>query len=485
MILARCAILGPATAVFRFNASYLPDFLTVSVIALLNGLFSRFLFLVLTINNKSLINYKLQRYLQSSNNLSSHGHRSIFAVELWSMIHRLCKPLLSNSFFLFGARGTGKTRLIRSLFDGRDVKSYDLLEDSLAMSLNQRPELLRSGFLVEPPSSLWIVLDEVQRCPGLLNIAHKMIEQDGVHFALTGSSARKLKRGGANLLAGRAFVYQLFPFTSFELRDRFILSDALTFGTLPKLLSLSTDAEKKKYLESYAMMYIKEEIVAEQIVRKLTPFRRFLQVSAQMSGKCINYSALGRDVGADTKTVISYFDILEETHMGFRLEPFHTSVRKAQKMAPKFYWFDSGVRRALESTLDFAPAPGTSYYGELFEEFVVNEINRLNSYCETGYRMSYLSTHNSGAEIDVILSKGGGRKIIAIEIKSSSSAPEQKEVYRLKNSAGDCGATQIFYISLHPDPHLIAGVRCLFWQDALREIFLSNQQHFRLSPEIP
>jgi predicted AAA+ superfamily ATPase len=305
-----------------------------------------------------------------------------------------------------------------------------------------------------------------------------MIEQDSVHFALTGSSARKLKRGGANLLAGRAFVYHLFPLTAVELGDRFALSDALTFGTLPKILSLSSDAEKRKYLESYAMTYVKEEIVAEQVVRKLTPFRSFLQVSAQMSGKYVNYSAIGRDVGADTKTVISYFDILEETHMGFRLEPFHTSVRKAQKMAPKFYWFDSGVRRALENTLDFVPAPGTSYYGDLFEEFVVNEINRLNSYCETGYRLSYLSTHNSGTEIDVVLTKGGGREVIAIEIKSSSSAPEEKEVYRLKNAAGALGAKRIFYISLHPDPYLIAGVRCLFWQDALREIFLANQQNF-------
>ena len=389
------------------------------------------------------------------------------------MIHRLCKPLLSNSFFLFGARGTGKTRLVQSLFNGRDIKAYDLLEDSLATTFNRRPELLRSGFLAEPPSERWVVLDEVQRCPGLLNIAHKMIEQDDVHFALTGSSARKLKRGGANLLAGRAFVYHLFPLTSFELGDRFDLSDALTFGTLPKLLSLPTNAERKKYLESYALTYIKEEIVAEQLVRKLTPFRSFLQVSAQMSGKCVNHSAIGRDIGADTKTVISYFDILEETHMGFRLEPFHTSVRKAQRMAPKFYWFDSGVRRALENTLDFVPAPGTSYYGDLFEEFVVNEIHRLNSYCETGYRLSYLSTHNSGTEIDVILSKGGGREIIAIEVKSSASAPGEKEVSRLRNAADSCGAKRIFYVSLHPQPYLIAGVRCLFWQDALREIFFN------------
>ena len=195
------------------------------------------------------------------------------------MVHRSLNISLSNSFFLFGARGTGKTKLLSELFGGIDALKYDLLEDSLVRRLGKKPESLRSEFLATTPKCQWVVLDGVQRVPSLLNIAHKMIESDSVKFALTGSSARKLKRGGANLLAGRAFVYYLFPLTSVELGDNFSLTEALTYGTLPKLLSLTSNSDKQKYLESYASTYVKEEIIQEQVVRRLEPFRDFLQIS--------------------------------------------------------------------------------------------------------------------------------------------------------------------------------------------------------------
>lgn len=186
---------------------------------------------------------------------------------------------------------------------GVDALKYDLLEDSLVRRLGRKPESLRSEYLAKSPKCQWMVLDEVQRVPSLLNIAHKMIEVDAVEFALTGSSVRKLKRGGGNLLAGRAFVYHLFPLTSVELADQFSLMEALTYGTLPKLMSLRSNSDKQKYLESYASTYVKEEIVAEQVIRRLDPFRDFLQISAQMSTKLINHTKIAKEVGADPKTV--------------------------------------------------------------------------------------------------------------------------------------------------------------------------------------
>jgi predicted AAA+ superfamily ATPase len=389
------------------------------------------------------------------------------------MIHRIINIPLSNSFFLFGARGTGKTNLLSELFAGVDALKYDLLEDSVVRRLGRKPESLRSEFLAKSPKWQWVVLDEVQRVPSLLNIAHKMIETDAVKFALTGSSARKLKRGGGNLLAGRAFVYHLYPLTSVELADRFSLMEALTYGTLPKLTLLPSNSDKQKYLESYASTYVKEEIVAEQVVRRLEPFRDFLQISAQMSSKIINHTKIAKEVGADPKTVMTYFDILEETHMGFRLPAYHVSIRKAQRVGPKFYWFDCGVRRALEDTLIYPPAPGTSYFGDLFEEFVVNEFVRMSHYSGKNYQMSYLSTHNSETEIDLILRKGRGHELIAIEIKSSASVDET-EVRKLARAARDCGAKKIYYLSQCEHTEVIDGVRCIHWQKALLEIMSSR-----------
>ena len=209
------------------------------------------------------------------------------------MFHRLAKPLLSNSFFLFGARGTGKTMLIEHLFKNTRHLAFDLLDDTTARRFRKDPSSLKSLFAATKQGKKgWVVLDEVQRVPKILNTVHQMIEKEKIYFALTGSSARKLKRGGANLLAGRAFVYHLFPLTFMELGNRFDLKQVMAFGSLPKLYSLKTDVEKKKYLQAYALTYVKEEIVAEQIVRSLDPFQDFLQVSAQMNGKIMGARSL-------------------------------------------------------------------------------------------------------------------------------------------------------------------------------------------------
>ncbi|MCX6123479.1 MAG: AAA family ATPase, partial [Proteobacteria bacterium] len=226
-----------------------------------------------------------------------------------------------------------------------------------------------------------VVIDEIQRNLKLLDIVHLEIEKKrGVQFFLSGSSARKLKRGGANLLAGRAFTFNLFPLTHIEIGIKFDLQHTLQYGSLPKLLEYDDTLDIVRYLKAYVKTYLKEEIVSEQIVRKIDPFQDFLEIAAQMNGKIINFSKISADVGVDDKTVKSYYDILDETLIGFYLQSFHRSIRKRQRESPKFYLFDTGVRRALANTLNLPLDPSTFEYGNAFEHLVVLECHRLNSY---------------------------------------------------------------------------------------------------------
>ncbi len=394
------------------------------------------------------------------------------------MILRTLKVSKNNSFFLFGARGTGKTHYLRNQFGNDPVLNLDLLDDETFWRLSKNPSLLNSEYAAHRKTSTspWIVIDEVQRVPNLLNVVHQMLEaktETPPLFALTGSSSRRLKRGGANLLGGRAFVFGLFPFTHIELAESFDLMAALSYGTLPKIIEYEDNKDRVRFLRSYVSTYIKEEIIAEQILRKVEPFRDFLHVSAQMSSRILNVAKIATDVGVDPKTVSVYFAILEETYMGFRLPAFHESIRKAQRLHPKFYWFDSGVRRTLTDTVEYPPAPGTSYFGELFEEFVINEIYRMNSYSEQNFTMSYLATQNSRTEVDLILDKAKGRVRLGVEIKSSTSIDES-EVLALSKIGQAFKATKLYYLSQCPQDAIINGVHCMEWRRGIREIFPIN-----------
>jgi len=258
------------------------------------------------------------------------------------MIHRIFNPLTTNSFFLFGARGTGKTTWLQGHFEATHSLWIDLLNLEEEERFALQPQILSELIAKKQPH--WVIIDEVQKNPKLLDIVHQEIEKRSSLFALTGSSVRKLKRGAANLLAGRAFVYQMHPLTHLELGESFDVQQSLTWGSLPKLLEYSTDREKISYLKSYTQTYLKEEIVSEQIVRKLEPFRRFLVIAAQQNGEIINFTNIARDVGADTKTVQSYFQILEDTLLGFLLPAYHSSVRKQQASGPKFYFSTSAQK---------------------------------------------------------------------------------------------------------------------------------------------
>jgi predicted AAA+ superfamily ATPase len=382
------------------------------------------------------------------------------------MFHRLCKTSNLNSFFLFGARGTGKSTLLRTQFQNQNCLWLDLLNPELEFQLLTEPSRLLELWQKEKPE--WVVIDEVQKVPKLLDVVHSMIETHDVRFALTGSSARKLKRGQANLLAGRSFAFHLFPLTAMELGSSFSLQNALEFGTLPKIFSLPDSREKELFLKSYAHIYLKEEIQSEQLVRNMEPFRKFLPVAAAAHLRPINYAKIGRDSGVDPKSVERYFSILEETLVGFFLDSFHRSVRARQKSSPKFYFFDVGVQRALSEMLEVKPAPRSSYYGEIFEAFVISEIHRRVSYSEKQTRLSYLQT-SDGLEIDLIVEKKG-KVAFLVEIKSSRNITAD-DIAPLKRVAADFpDARRIVLCQETMARTTVDNIEILPWEEAIEEI---------------
>lgn len=385
------------------------------------------------------------------------------------MIDRIIQFTSKNSFFLFGARGTGKTHLLKNRFTD-NLWYIDLLNPELVRKYILQPSVLLQELAARRPMPEWVIIDEVQKVPALLDLVHQQIESDKQKFILSGSSARKLKRGAANLLAGRAFVYNLYPLTASEIGDGFDLEETLNWGTLPKLLELSDPQDKKEYLRAYANTYLREEILQEQIIRNLEPFQRFLPVAAQMAGKVINYSKIALDAGTSVPTIQSYFQILEDTLLGFTLPQFHESIRKRQRSNPKFYFFDGGIQRALAEELNTTLNARTFQYGHAFEQFVINEINRLQSYYRKDYRLSYIRT-GADVEIDLIIERPGMKRA-AVEIKSTSTIT--KSVLRGLLSLGkDIPNCELFCFSVDNTPKIIEGVHCLPWQTGLVEVGLS------------
>ncbi len=382
------------------------------------------------------------------------------------MFRRLVRLSENHSFFLFGPRGSGKSTLIRDKYLTQNSFYIDLLQDSFESRYARNPDLLMSD--VRSKSKVdWVIIDEVQKVPRLLDLVHKLISEKKIKFILTGSSARKLRRSGANLLAGRAFLYYLYPLTSAELGSKFDLKQVLSWGSLPQIYSYTDANDKAQFLKSYTNTYLKEEIMSEQLVRNVDGFRNFLEVAAQMNAKAINYSKIGREAGVEDKTVQTYYEILQDTLVGFLLPSFHRSVRKAQTMRSKFYFFDLGVVRALENSLDSPPVVGTSGYGVYFESFLINEIYRCNAYSQKDYKLSHYQT-STGQEIDLVLSKG--KKTILIEIKSTSRI-DPKEVQHFEMISEGFKGAEKFYLSLDPVASKIQGVNCLHWQDFLDSFF--------------
>lgn len=376
-----------------------------------------------------------------------------------------------QNIFVFGPRGVGKSTLLRELFPSDRCLYLDLLNPETEDRLIKNPGDLIDIVKALPGNITHIIIDEIQKAPKLLDIVHLLIEQKQKLFIMSGSSARKLKYGASNLLAGRAIVYNLYPLSFLEIGGKFTLDQALRFGTLPKLNDLETEKEKQQYLMSYVYTYLKEEIKSEQLVRNLDPFRRFLEVAAQCNGKIINFANISRDIGASEANIKEYFSILEDTLLGFFLEPFIHSFRKRLSHKPKFYLFDTGVVGALSNMLSVPLQSGNSYYGELFEHYIILECIRLSNYYDKYYRFSYLKTKDD-AEIDLVVERPG-KPILFIEIKSSNNVrPEQ--LRNFMTLAKDFGQCEAICLSNDSYARQVDCVTILPWQQGLKQLFIAE-----------
>ena len=385
-----------------------------------------------------------------------------------NMYQRILKLPKNHHLFLFGARNTGKSTLIEENFSTENTFFIDLLDQEEEDKYLQSPnELLRvvDGL---PPSVTHVVIDEIQKAPKLLNLVQKLMRSTDKTFIMTGSSARKLKRGGANLLAGRAWVYNLFPLTATELDEDFDLNSALRWGTLPEAILATTDQGKAEFLNSYAHTYLKEEIWDEHIVQTLPPFRKFLEVAAQSNGKIINYANIARDVGVDDKTIKSYYAILEDTLIGFFLEPYQNSFRKRLSKKPKFYFFDPGIVRALLRLSSVPLSPQTNAYGNAFEHFIILECIRLASYARKDFRFNFLRTPND-AKIDLIVERPG-QPLLCIEIQSSQQVMAE-DITSFRKLTAEMPNCEAVVFSQDKYAKKIEHVMVLPWMVGLGEVF--------------
>ena len=323
------------------------------------------------------------------------------------MFTRLLKPP-QNSILLLGPRGTGKSTWIHQNFP--KTPTYDLLDTSEALRLSKEPHLLFNE-LQDLKKGSWIIIDEVQKVPALLDEVHRLIETHHLKFILCGSSARKLKREGANLLAGRALTTHLFPLVSSEVDYKFKIPDYFLFGSLP--LSL-TGEDPKSYLKTYAETYLQEEIKGEALTRNIGAFGRFLEVAARQNGQITNVSGIARDAQVSRQTVQGYFDILIDTLIGTWLTPWKLKRATKQIAHPKFYFFDSGVVRALSERLPYPPTQ--EEMGPLLETCLLNEIRAYLSYSKLNYPLHFWSSHD-GVEVDFFCETQKG--FVALEMKAS------------------------------------------------------------------
>lgn len=366
-----------------------------------------------------------------------------------------------DSCFLWGPRQTGKSTLLKTLFP--DAKYYDLLLADLYRSFVTYPERLRqeceasglNGSNQKQP----IIIDEVQKIPGLLDEVHWLIENRGLRFILCGSSPRKLKRSHANLLGGRAIRYELMPLTSPEIPN-FSLQKALNHGLLPRHY---LNTQPGKLLEAYVGDYLKEEIAVEAVTRNIPAFSRFLEVAALSNGEMINFLNIASDCGVSAHTVKGYFQILEDTLIGRFLPAFRRRVKRRLIQAPRFFFFDTGIvswlaRRGLVQ-------PGSELFGRAFEHFLIMEVFAWAAYSERNPGIAYWRTA-SQLEVDLVLGDGQ----VAVEIKSTTAASDHHlrglRAFRQEYEA------RCYLVSLDPRPRLTAdGILILPWRDFLDRLW--------------
>ena len=374
----------------------------------------------------------------------------------------------NQSILLFGARGTGKTKLLE----------VSLPEHAIYISLLAGAEYQR--FLAEPSrllhevraalkkipleKSLLVAIDEIQKLPSLLDEVHLLIEEfkGKISFILTGSSARKLRRSGANLLAGRALTTYLHPVSVLEYD--LDVDEVLQIGSLPGVYFEREFAVPR--LRSYLSTYLKEEVLEESLVRKIDRFARFLDLAGQLNGEPINHSKLGKSLKTTSNTVQEYFSILVDTLICHRIDGWSHSVKKQLLQAPKYYWFDCGVLNAQNGELEIELKKSSFRYGKLFETFLIQELVRHNDYLERGLRFFYWRDKN-GCEVDIVIARSASQPLAAVEIKSGADISDE-DLLGLGSFHDDYPKIPRYCFCQTPRSYLLpSGITVLPWRDGL------------------
>lgn len=351
------------------------------------------------------------------------------------MYARLLQAEPRQSFFLFGPRGVGKTAWLHQHLP--NALFFDMLDNQVYTQLLAAPQ--RLGDRIPQGHKQWVVVDEIQRVPELLNEVHRLIESRKLRFALTGSSARKLRGRGVNLLAGRAVTRYMHPFTALELGKAFDLKRALRFGCLP--LACTSD-NPQDYLNSYTATYLREEVQQEGLTRNIGAFSRFLEAASFSQGSVLNMAAVARECAVSGKVVEDYFSILEDLLIAVRLPVFSRRAKRRLIAHPKFYYFDAGVFQTIRprGPLD-APE---QIHGPALETLFLQQARALNDYKDLGYRLHYWRT-GGGDEVDFVLY--GNRGLRAFEVKMAENV-RPDDLHALMRFRADFPEAKVHFLYL-------------------------------------
>lgn len=366
---------------------------------------------------------------------------------------------LDESIFLYGARQTGKSTLLRHQCP--EAIYIDLLDTQLRNRLSRNPGILYD-MLKDKPSQTLVIIDEIPEVPELLNEVHRLISERDVLFVLCGSSARKLRRKGHNTLGGRAFPVYLHPLVSHEVED-FDLDRAVSYGMLPPHYLAKNP---RRRLAAYVEVYLQQEIKQEALVRNLGSFQRFLEVAALTDGEMVNYNNIAQDCGISATTVSTYFDILEDTLIGYRIPAFRQVAKRRLVQAPRFYYFDVGIANHL---LHRGPLQrGTTEYGHAFEHLVVQELYAFLHYTHSEEQLTYWRTY-TGIEVDVVI----GKARVAIEVKSVEEV-RPRHLKGLKAFGEEHPNSRRLMVSLDTINRQIDGIECCYVLDFFKMLWTSG-----------
>ena len=363
---------------------------------------------------------------------------------------------LDEGMFLFGARQTGKSTLLKERFKGAIY--YDLLNPSVRRAFKMNPNSLWEA-LQDKPAGTLVIVDEIQKVPELLDVVHSLMVEKGLFFILSGSSSRKLKRSGANTLGGRAIPETLYPLVWPEVTD-FQIDRAVQNGMIPRHYMVE-DATKR--LSGYVKVYLDEEIREEGEVRELDAFERFMEVAAICDGEMLNYANIASDCGVSAKTVKSYFQILYDTLIGYEIPAFRKEIKRKVVQAARFYYFDVGLANYLMGRHNLKR--GTDDYGHAFEHYVIQEIIAYKGYNDRRDIISYWHTYDK-KEVDIVI----GDAKVAIEIKSTEHV-ETKHKKGLKAFSEEYPECRLLLVSLDPITRKSGDTELIYVLDFLRMLW--------------